>query len=104
MPADLQLHMTPDDNVALLPLVGCQVNRATVGIGAEFQLHIQRQRNTVAEAGGQVITDHTVSFLDSLTFALAGEGIGTQLGAVAFQKVAQVNTQNQGAAIQKGDI
>jgi len=101
--ADLDLHVAPDDNVALLALVGDQLDILMLRTGAVFDLHVQGQGNTVAEAGGQVVADHVMGFLDALAFASAGQGTGAELGAAALQQVAHVHAKNQHAAVQEGN-
>ena len=91
--------MTPNDNITFLSLVGSQFQIFVLGTGAVGKLHVQGQGNTVAETGCQVEAHHVVCFLNLLTLTLPGQGVRTQLGAVAFQKVAHIHTEDQYAAV-----
>ena len=93
MAADLDLHVAPDDDIALLTLVGHQFDIFIFRAFPVLDLHVQRQGDTVAEAGGQIVAHHVVRFLDALAFAFAGQGVGAKLGAAAFQQIAEVHAE-----------
>ena len=99
MVADLDLQVTTDHDVALLALVGDQLNGLIFRAGTVLGLHIKRQRDTVAEVCRQVEAQHIVGLFDPLAFSLTGQGIGTQLGAAAFQQVAHIHAEDQYATV-----
>ena len=99
--ADLDAHMTADDNVTFLPLMGSQINVRILCTAAVRQLHIKRQRNAVAEVRSQVVAHHMVCLFDPLAFSPTGQCIGPQLGTVTFQQVAHVNTEAQSTAVKE---
>ena len=101
--ADLDLHLAPDDDVALLALMGDQLDVLILGTGAVLHLHVQGQGDAVAEIGGQVVADHVVGLLDAPALALTGQVVAAQLGAPALQQVTHINAEAQGAAIEEGD-
>ena len=101
--ADLNFQMAADDDVTFLTLVGDQLDILVFRTLTVFGLHIKRKGDTVAEVCGQVVADHMVGFLDALAFTLAGQVVGAQLGAAAFQQVTHVNAEAQGTAVQEGD-
>ena len=101
--ANLDLHLTPDDDVALLTFVGHQFDVFVFCTGAVFDLHVQRQRDAVAEVSSQVVANHMVSFLDTLTFTLSGQSVGTELCAAAFQQVGHIHAEDQHTAVQERD-
>ena len=101
--ADLDAHMTPDDDVALLTLVGHQLDILIFRTDSVGDLHVKRQSDTVPEAGGKVEAYHVVCFLDALTVTLTGQGVGTKLGAFALQQVAHVHAEAQCTAVQESD-
>ena len=103
MESDLDLHVTADHDVTFLTLVGHQLDILVLGAFLVFQLHVQRQGDTVAEVRCQVVADHVVGFFDPLSISLTGQGIGTQLGAAALQQVRKVHAEDQHTPVQKGN-
>ena len=83
--ANLDFHITPNDNVALLTLVTYQLNGFKLSLGTVSNLHIKGQGDTVTEAGGKTVTNHMVGFFNLLAFTFSGQRIGAELGAVTFQ-------------------
>ena len=98
---DLDAHMAANDDVTFLSLVGDQLNILILRTRAVADLHIQWQGNTVAEACGQVKAHHMVCLLNPLSLTLAGQCIGAQLGAAAFQQVGHIHAEAESAAVQE---
>ena len=103
MGADLYFNLTTDYDVTFLAFVGDQFNRCGFCTRLIVQLHIQGQGNTVTKISCQIVADHIMCFFNPLAIALTGQGIGAQLGAVALQQVAKVNTKAQGTVIKERD-
>ena len=101
---DLNLHVAPDDEVALLAVVGGQLDVLVLRAGAVAKLHVEGQGDAVLEAGGQVVAGHVVGFLDLLAVAGPRQRVGAELGAVALDQVGDVDAEAQGAAVEKGDV
>ena len=101
--ADADLHVAPDDDVALLALMGHQLDILVLGFGPVLHLHVKRQCDPVAEVSSQVVADHVVGFLNPLAFALSGQVVGAELGAFAFQQIRHIHPEDQGAAVKEGN-
>ena len=102
--AHLDLHGAADDQIALLTVVGGELDVGIEGFVAVFVDDQQGIGDSVLEVGGQVVVDHLMGLLDLLTVAVAGDDIGTELGAVALDEVGDVHAEGGGAAIQKRKV
>ena len=102
VPAHLHLHGPGQDVVKFLAGVGGGVDGLVlqgwvVGIADEI-----RFRNLLAEHGGQVADVDALLPCRHLARAFAGDGVGGQHGAAAFQQVDHFHLEGQGALVQEG--
>ena len=104
MLAHLDLQLAFDDDIALLPLVGGQLDILLLSLRAVGRLHIQGLRDPVPEGARHVVVHHVVRFFNPLAFALAGHGEGVQVRAGTFDDVADVDAERQRAAVQEREV
>ena len=100
----LHLQGTLDDDIALLPFMGGQLDILLLRFRAVGRLHIQGLRDPVAEGSRHVVIDHVVGFLNALAFAPPGNGKGVQVRAGTLDDVSDVDAEGQGAAVQEREV
>ena len=101
MLAHAHLEAAGDDDIALLPGVGGDLDGPVLGLGIVAGAHVKRLGDALAERGREVVVDHAVRLLDALAVALAGDGVGAQAGAGALDDVGHIDAQRGGRAIQE---
>ena len=104
MVAQLHLQIAADDYVALLTLMGGDLDGSELSFGGELGLDIERLGNTVTETVSQVVVGHAVGLLNALSLALAGESVAAEAGCGALDKLRNVNAQSLGAHIEEGEV
>ena len=104
MLAHLHLQLALDDDIALLALMGRQLDIFLFRLGAPGRLHVQRFRDPVPEGRRHVVIHHVVGFLDPLPFSPSGQGKGIQVRAGTFNNIADINAESQRAAVQERKV
>ena len=104
MLAHLHHELTLNDDIQLLPRVGSQLNILVLRLLGVGGAHEQRLGDTVLEGVGHVVVHHAVSLGDLLPRPCAGDGVGLQLGAVAFNNFGDVDVERQGATVDEGEV
>ena len=102
--AHLHLQLALDDDVALLSLVGGQLDVAVLRARAVHGVDIQRLGDAVPEGGRHVLITHPVRLSDGLPHAPPRDGHGGQIRAGALNDVGHVHIERQRAAIDKGEV
>ena len=104
MLAHLNLQPPLDDDVALLPLVGGQLDVAVLRVLIVHGVDIERLGDAVSEGGRHVLIAHAVRLADGLPHAAAGHCHGGQIRAGALYDVGHVHIERQRAAIDEGEV
>ena len=104
MLSDLDLQLSLNHDVQLLPLMGGQLDILMLRFRAVFGMHIQRFRDPVPEGSRQVVVHHVVGFLDALPLPPPGDGKGVQVGPGALDDFADVHAEGQRAPVQESEV
>ena len=102
--ADLHLEASLHDDVALLPVVLGQVDRAVLRLLVVDAAHIERLRDPVLEGIGQVVVGHAVRAGDLLAAAGPGQRVGAQVRAVPLEDIRDGYLERQCAPVNEGKV